>query len=68
MSNMEIHVGDTVKMKKSHPCGSFEWEVLREGADFRIKCKGCGHQLMLPRTSFEKSVKSVNKKTLDFSE
>jgi len=58
---MEIHVGDRVKLKKAHPCGSFEWEVLREGADFRIKCEGCGHQLMLPRKTFEKSVKEVKK-------
>ena len=45
---MEIHVGDIVKLKKGHPCGSFEWEVLREGADFRIKCLGCSHQIMIP--------------------
>lgn len=63
---MEIHVGDTVRLKKDHPCGSFEWEVLREGADFRIKCLGCGHQLMLPRKSLEKSVKEV-KKNIDLS-
>ncbi len=56
---MEIHVGDTVRLKKGHPCGSFEWEVLREGADFRIKCKGCGHQIMLARKALEKSVKEI---------
>lgn len=58
---MEIHVGDTVRLKKAHPCGCFEWEVLREGADFRIKCKTCGHQLMLPRKNLEKSVKEIKK-------
>ena len=39
-------VGDIVKLKKKHPCGSFEWEILRVGADFRLKCTGCGHQIM----------------------
>ena len=58
---MEIHVGDTVRLKKCHPCGSFEWLVLREGADFRIKCKGCDHQLMLPRKSLEKSVREIKR-------
>ncbi len=56
---MDYNVGDIVKMKKKHPCGSYEWEVLREGADFRIKCMGCGHQIMLKRSAFEKSVKSI---------
>lgn len=54
-------VGDIVKMKKSHPCGSDEWEVMRTGMDFRIKCMGCGRQVMLPRPKFEKGVKKVIK-------
>lgn len=54
-------VGDIVEMKKQHPCGSKEWEVTRIGADFKIKCLGCEHQVMLPRTKFEKSVKKVIK-------
>ena len=58
---MEIHVGDTVKLKKMHPCGGYEWLVLREGADFRIKCKGCEHQIMLSRKTLEKSVKDIKK-------
>ena len=44
-------VGDIVKLKKPHPCGSSEWEILRVGADFRLKCTGCGHQIMVARTS-----------------
>lgn len=56
---MEIQVGDIVKMKKQHPCGSFEWEVLRVGADFRLKCMGCEHQIMIPRKTVEKSVKEI---------
>lgn len=58
---MDIQVGDIVKLKKQHPCGSHEWEVLRIGADFRIKCVGCGHQIMIPRKTLEKSVKEVKK-------
>ena len=41
---MDIRVGDIITLKKQHPCGSKDWEVLRIGADFRLKCKGCDHQ------------------------
>ena len=58
---MDIQVGNIVKLKKQHPCGSHEWEVLRIGADFRIKCTGCGHQIMIPRKTLEKSVKEIKK-------
>ena len=50
-------VGDVVTMKKPHPCGSKEWEILRVGADFRLKCMGCGHQIMIARRFEEKSLK-----------
>ena len=56
---MDINVGDIVKLKKQHPCGSKEWQVLRSGADFRLKCMGCGHQVMMARTLLEKSVKEI---------
>ncbi|MCR4756269.1 MAG: DUF951 domain-containing protein [Butyrivibrio sp.] len=56
---MDIQVGNIVKLKKQHPCGSFEWEVLRVGADFRLKCTGCGHQIMISRKTLEKSVKGI---------
>ncbi|MCD7708263.1 MAG: DUF951 domain-containing protein [Clostridiales bacterium] len=49
-------------MRKPHPCGASEWEILRVGADFRLKCTGCGHQVMLPRREVEKFVKEVTKK------
>ena len=52
-------VGDIVKLKKKHPCGSFEWEILRVGADFRLKCTGCGHQIMTPRKMVEKNLDFV---------
>lgn len=55
-------VGDIIKMKKPHPCGSHEWEVLRVGADFRLKCMGCGHQIMVPRKLVEKNTRQIMKK------
>ena len=49
MNNYQYEVGDIVKLKKQHPCGSQEWEILRVGADFRLKCMGCDHQIMIAR-------------------
>ena len=54
-----FEVGDVVKLKKPHPCGSHEWEILRVGADFRLKCMGCGHQVMMPRRQVEKSTREL---------
>ena len=45
--------------EKKHPCGSDSWEILRVGMDFRIKCCGCGHMVMLPRVKFEKKLKKI---------
>ena len=56
---MDINIGDILKLKKQHPCGRKEWEVLRVGADFRIKCRGCGHQVMIARRLLEKNVKEI---------
>lgn len=55
-------VGDIIRMKKPHPCGCYEWEVLRTGADFRLKCTGCAHQVMVPRRLVEKNTKEIHKK------
>ena len=55
-------VGDSIKMKNPHPCGSQEWEILRVGADFRLKCMGCGHQIMVPRKLVEKNTRQITKK------
>ena len=55
MAQSKYEVGDVIKMKKKHPCGSFEWEILRVGADFRLKCQGCGHQIMIARKIVEKN-------------
>lgn len=59
VENFEL--GDIVKMKKQHPCGSFEWEIIRVGADIKIKCTGCGRLVMLPRVKFQKDAKKVVK-------
>lgn len=59
---MDFEVTDIIKMKKPHPCGSFEWEIMRVGADFRLKCMGCEHQVMLARKLVEKNVRSIQKK------
>ena len=58
---MDIHVGDVLELKKQHPCGSREWQVLRVWMDFKLKCAGCGHELMLPRSKAEKSVKKIKR-------
>lgn len=58
----KYEVGDIIRMKKQHPCGNFEWEILRVGADFRLKCTGCGHQIMIPRRNVEKNTREVRKK------
>ena len=58
---MDIHVGDVLELKKQHPCGSREWQVLRVGMDFKLKCAGCGHELMLLRSKAEKSVKKIKR-------
>ena len=58
---MDIHVGDVVELKKQHPCGSKEWKVLRVGMDFKLRCAGCGHELMIPRSKAEKSIRKVRR-------
>ncbi len=58
---MDIRVGDVLELKKQHPCGSREWKVLRVGMDFKLRCAGCGHELMLPRSKAEKAVKKVKR-------
>ena len=63
MERFVYEVGDIVKLKKAHPCGSQEWEILRVGADFRLKCQGCGHQVMVSRRLVEKNTRGLIKKT-----
>lgn len=56
---MDIQVGDVLRMKKEHPCGGREWQVLRVGMDFKLRCLGCGREVMLPRSKAEKNIKTV---------
>ena len=56
---MNIQVGDVLQMKKTHPCGGREWLVLRVGMDIRLRCAGCGHEVLAPRRKVEKSIKRV---------
>jgi len=56
---MDIRVGDVLKMKKGHPCGSQEWTVLRIGMDFKMRCQGCGHEIMIPRGKAEKNIRKI---------
>ena len=58
---LNINVGDTLIMKKEHPCGSKRFLVLRSGMDFRLRCEGCGREFMIPRSKMEHSVKSIEK-------
>jgi hypothetical protein len=51
---MDLKVGDVIKMKKQHPCGTNAWKLLRVGMDIRMECTGCGHMIMLPRKQIEK--------------
>lgn len=60
---MDIQAGDIIMMKKPHPCGSKEWEVLRTGADFRLKCIGCEHQIMIARKLAEKNIRTIRRKS-----
>ncbi len=59
MERKVFDLGDIVRMKKQHPCGSNNWEVVRMGMDIKIKCLGCGRLVMLPRSEFEKKMVRV---------
>ena len=61
---MNLQVGEIIRMKKKHPCGTNEWEILRIGMDFRLKCSGCGREIMVPRRLVEKSFRGyINKES-----
>ncbi len=56
---MDVRVGDVLRMKKPHPCGCLEFTVLRSGMDFKIRCNGCGREVMIPRHKCEKNIKKI---------
>lgn len=55
----DLGLGDVVRMRKLHPCGSDEWEVVRLGADIGLRCHGCGHRILMPRRDLAKRMKTV---------
>ena len=57
---MDLNVGDVITMKKPHPCGSKEFTLLRVGMDFKLRCNGCGHEIMAPLNKIEKNIRQVN--------
>ena len=59
---MKVNVGDVLTMKKPHPCGEKRFEVLRIGADFKIRCLGCGREVMVPRSRVEKNIRDIQSK------
>lgn len=61
---VEIQMEDIVRLRKKHPCGSFEWEVIRLGADIGLRCRGCQRRILLPRGEFNKQLKSIVSPTL----
>ena len=56
---MDVRPGDILQMKKQHPCGGKEFLVLRAGMDFKIRCNGCGREVMIPRLKCEKNIKKI---------
>ena len=56
---MDLRLGDVITMKKGHPCGEKRWLLLRTGADLRLRCLGCGHEVMIPRTKAEKNIRDI---------
>lgn len=58
-ANMDVRPGDVLLMKKPHPCGKAEWLVLRSGMDFRLRCCGCGHEVLVPRVRAEKNIRRI---------
>lgn len=58
---MDVRVGDTITVKKNHPCGGREFAVLRVGMDFKIRCLTCSREIMIPRSKIEKNIKKINR-------
>lgn len=56
---MDIRLNDILVMKKEHPCGEKRWQVLRTGADFRLRCMGCGREVMTPRHKAQKNIRQI---------
>ncbi|MFN6433254.1 hypothetical protein EUCA11A_43620 [Eubacterium callanderi] len=59
MENRDYGLGDIVELKKKHPCGSYNWKILRMGGEIKLKCTGCEHMITVPRSKFNKMIKKV---------
>lgn len=59
MNRMDVRPNDILVMKKPHPCGEKRWLVLRAGMDFRLRCQGCAHEVLLPRSKAEKNIREI---------
>ena len=59
MQDKNYELGTVIEMKKGHPCGENKWEVIRLGADIKIKCLKCGRVVMIPRIEFNKKIKKI---------
>jgi hypothetical protein len=64
----DVQVNDLVRLRKPHPCGSYEWRVVRIGADIGLKCQVCGRRVLLDRRNFKKRVKTVIRRSEDEAE
>ncbi len=62
---IDVQIDDIVQMRKQHPCGSFEWKVIRIGADIGLECSSCARRVLLPRSKFEKRLKKVLNREVD---
>jgi hypothetical protein len=56
---MDLRVGDIVRLQKKHPCGGFEWQIVRIGADIGLCCATCGRRILVPRAKIEKRIKKI---------
>lgn len=61
---IQLDAGDIIKMKKKHPCGSDEWQIVKTGADVKLRCCGCSHEIILKRSLVEKNTKKYKKKKI----
>lgn len=62
IEKMEYQIGDIVRTKKVHPCGSKLWEITRVGVDFKLKCQGCGHEILVERPKALKMITKIEQK------
>ena len=64
---LDIRIGDLVILKKDHPCGNSQWEIMRIGMDIGIRCFGCGRRVLMVRRELERQIKSITKKPTSFN-